>query len=253
MRYIDLTKLRPGDLIFTMDFHWKSFFIAGATASRLSHAVVVVYPDIWFETDGRGSGYRVYANPRAFYDVNHKETFVVPVTNLRFKARRLTSAQPNPHDIITAIRRGICLQYPLRVEFLPLAPGFRSFPAFTDRIVELGRIRAGRTASPHCSQLVLSTMQAALPMVAALTHDNHISPGRLYRRVKPHTTDVTSDVLLESPLPLNDDATLAKKFSSLAKVTERLADFQYPTQHQSQPQRLWRGTGCCAVNPGKST
>jgi hypothetical protein len=240
-RAINLTKLRPGDFIFTLNNHWKSFGIAAGTFGCFSHAIVVVYPDVWFETDSRGSGYRVIQNTHAFHE-NGVRAFVAPVTNLQFKVRRLNGVTPNPHDILDALRDSIALDYPHPIEMLPVLLGFRSFPTFTSRLVNGVRRRIGRMQTPYCSQLVLQTMQKLVPQVATLTHQHHITPAQLYRQLRPHTSDVTPETLHSRPVP-SDDPKLLKLFSNLTAVTQALADFQYPhneAQWRDAMERLLR-------------
>lgn len=248
---LDLTKLRPGDFIFTLGCHWRSLGIAAATGGLFSHTIVVVYPDVWFETDGRGSGYRVLRQVRAFRD-SQGEAFVVPVANLKLRVRRLKSKQPHPHDILTAIRDTIALEYPHPIEFLPLLIGFRCCPAATSNIVKIVRRWRGRRQTPYCSQLILKTMKSFIPDVVALTQEYHISPVQLYRRLGKHTNDITRDVLWSDQLPTNDDRLLLTKFRSLTEVTERLADYQYPHNKEQWDQAIQRlfQRNCLVCNPG---
>lgn len=59
-RYLALDNLRPGDILLTAEPTWTSAAIRLATFSRVSHAVLVLHPLIWFESVRRGGvGYRV--------------------------------------------------------------------------------------------------------------------------------------------------------------------------------------------------
>ena len=109
MQFVDLTKLRPGDIIFTTAFHYKSFGICAIMFGRFSHALVVVYPDVWWETDGRGAGYRVLEKPRAFSGRSGKPAFVVPFRYAAFRIIRL-HMPPTANSLLASTGPNICLE-----------------------------------------------------------------------------------------------------------------------------------------------
>lgn len=250
MRLVDLTKLRPGDIIFTTALHYQSFGICALTFGRFSHALVVVYPDVWWETDGRGAGYRVIENPRAFMEPAGKPIFVAAFRYASFRVIRLANP-PSLNALLGSIGPNICLEYPSTIEFLPLAIGFRRFPQWTAAVVRKRSARSGRPPGMYCSQLVLRTLQGILAPVAALPPTDHITPSRLFSLLERHGTDVTGAVLYRKHVPQHSDPVLAKKFSHLTRVARRLADFQYPhskSEWSAAIERLFQRLGI-SYNP----
>ena len=60
-RYLNLSLLHPGDVILTFPAGllyetWESFCIRMAIGGRYSHAILVLQPTIWYESEDQGVG-----------------------------------------------------------------------------------------------------------------------------------------------------------------------------------------------------
>ncbi len=197
------------------------------TMSMFSHAMLVVYPDVWFETDGAGSGFKRIENVKAYGQLTGGCTIIADLPYLKFDVLRLPNP-PTSSQILTSISKHIAFRYPELFEFLPLMIGLRSFPRLAERLVgELLKKRPFGTGS-YCSQLVFKILDETIGLPFGLPN-GHISPGSLRRSLyrRPSITSVNCKVKNTLSLGTRNDQ-LEFKYANLLKVTGKLQGFQYP-------------------------
>jgi thiamine pyrophosphokinase len=102
MPAIDLCKLRPGDVIFTSEPTSTSLFICGITGGRFSHAIIVLYPDVWFQTDGAGAGFLLIHDVHPVTTPTEQLKILAQVPGWQFSVLR-PNASPLPQAILKAI------------------------------------------------------------------------------------------------------------------------------------------------------
>ena len=238
-RSVDLCRLRPGDVIFTLYPAASSFGTALLTRSLFSHAMIVLYPDIWFETDGAGSGFKVIEDVRAYTGDDGSCSIIADLPYIKFDVFRLPTAPP-PDRILSSVARHIARRYPEPLEFLPLLVGLNRFPRFAERLVQkLGSHRAQETGS-YCSQLVFKILDETVGL-NTYRYNGHISPGRLRKSLIRRDGVTAIDVPTHASSATGGrDEVLEHKYSRLALVTNKLASFQYPHDRASQQAALKR-------------
>jgi len=228
---IDLCKLRPGDVIFSRDPTWVSRAIAVATGAPYSHAMIVVYPDVWFETDGAGSGFRIIEDAEYFEIKKDTYAILADLPCLKLDVLRPV-VNPSPVRVLSAIRERIALRYPGLIEFLPLVFFLQPFPKFSRGLV--------RSLSPksddvggYCSQMI-SQILRDLYGVSVGGPDDHISPGTLRRRlIKAGAVTRVSSIASEPADTWTECKQLAMIYRDLTKVTRKLMAYQYPHREGS--------------------
>jgi hypothetical protein len=144
---------------------------------------------------------------------------------------------PSPIDVLTSAETHIALRYPGWPEFIPLFLPLQPFPGFSRRLVRLFTPKSADVGG-YCSQMV-SQMLRALYGVSVGTLDDHVSPGRLRRRLLK-TADVTAvNCFAPSCVETWEKSDkLAKIYDDLSAVTSKLKAYQYPHNRDSFVQAL---------------
>jgi hypothetical protein len=231
MLRIDLCKLRPGDVIFSRAPAWTSRFIALATASPYSHAMIVVYPDVWFETDGAGSGFKIIDNIKSF-DKNDGKYAIVFESSYK-KIDILRPAKSIKSDkILEEIKNHIALTYPNIIQFLPLFFPLRYFPNFSGRLVSCFSAQS-KNGGGYCSQMVSQILRNLYGISLGGQHD-HISPGMLRRQLLRSCSATSVDCFKrEIPEAWKPSDKLDGIYRNLLTVTSKLKAYQYPHDRAS--------------------
>lgn len=236
---IDLTKLRPGDIIFSLYPASSSLAIAAMTTSLFSHAMLVLYPDLWFETDGAGSGFKQIENVKAYGGLTGPPTIVADLPYINFDVLRLPNP-PSPSQLLTSIKRHIAFRYPEPLEFLPLVVGLRSFPRLAEKLVSTLRRGKSYQTGSYCSQLVFKVLDETTVLPTFRTN-GHISPGSLRRALCQQYSVARVDCRVTTTSSLGARNTQAEHgYSNLLKVTGKLRSYQYPHNRRSFDEALAR-------------
>lgn len=234
---IDITKLRPGDVIFSLYPAPSSLAISALTMSMFSHAMLVVYPDVWFETDGAGSGFKRIENVKAYGNLTGHCEIIAELPYLKFDVLRLDNP-PTTAQILASISNHIAFRYPELVEFLPLMIGLRRFPRLAEKLVgKLVKERPFDTGS-YCSQLVFKILEETIKLPIN-SSNGHISPGSLRRTLYKENFITTVNCKVKNTPPVaKRNQKLEHNYENLLKVTGKLKAFQYPHNRQSFDEAL---------------
>jgi hypothetical protein len=224
---IDLTKLRPGDVIFSLYPASSSLAIAAMTSSLFSHAMLVLYPDVWFETDGAGSGFKRIENVQAYGGLTGPKAIVADLPYINFDILRLPKP-PSSSKILGSIRNHIAFRYPEPPEFLPLMVALRSYPRLAEKLVSaITKERPYQTGS-YCSQLVFKVLDETIGLSTFRT-SGHISPGSLRRTLYRQHSVSRVDCRVKNASSLGArNSQLEHRYLNLLKVTVKLRSYQYP-------------------------
>ena len=229
--FIDLCKLRPGDIVFSRAPARISRFIAFATGSVYSHAMIVVYPDVWFETDGAGSGFKSI-DEIACFDTMTGRYSIISDLNYRTIEILRPKLSINSDQILKEIQNHIALTYPNLIQFLPLFLPLRPFPNFAKRLVSF-LSKSSENRGGYCSQMI-SQILRNLYGISVGGQDDHISPGMLRRRLLKSacatTVDCFEDHIPDSWMPYEK---FDKIYGNLLTVTSKLRAYQYPQDKDS--------------------
>jgi hypothetical protein len=228
---LDLCKLRPGDVIFSREPAWLSRSISLLTLSAYSHAMIAVYPDIWFETSGAGSGFKLIENVNCFEVKTGKYAVLADLPYVKLDVLRLATPLL-PSQILDSIHRHIALRYPSLIEFIPLFFLLRPFPALSRRLVSLLSGKSADVGS-YCSQMI-SQMLRDLYGASVGGPDDHISPGTLRKRLlKSGTATKVSCFSAEPHDNWTKSDQLENIYRNLLAVTSRLRAYQCPHNRDS--------------------
>ena len=227
---IDLCKLRPGDVIFSREPTWLSRSIRLLTLAPCSHAMIVLYPDVWFETTGAGAGFKLIEKVECYEVGTNKYAIVTDLAGMSLEVWR-PKTPPPPSQILSAIQEHITLRYPNFLQFVPLIIILRPFPRVARALV---RIFSGETedVGGYCSQLV-SRMLKQLYGIAVGGPDDHISPGMLRKRLLKCGASKVNCLASEALQQQKKSERLAEIYASLLRVTAKLRGYQYPHDRAS--------------------
>lgn len=236
MAHIDLCKLRPGDIVFSRAPNYISRLIACLTWSKYSHAMIVVYPDVWFETDGAGSGFKLIEDVQCFTtQIGH----CAIVAHLQYV--KMDVLRPNKSvtasNILQVIQHHIALKYPSPFQFIPLLLPLQCFPRAAKWLMYF-LSRGKSDAGGYCSQMI-SQILRGLYGLSVGGRDDHISPGMLRRRLlkSGSATNVDCSVVLSANSQgWAESISLQKSYAFLLTVTSKLREYQYPHDKVS----IWR-------------
>ena len=219
------------------------------TAGCFSHVAIVIYPDLWFETNGSGSGFT------SFHDL--KETCISGTTHIvsqyppntsdrhgSVTVRRLRNTTPSVANILKAITPNIALEYPCLKYFLPLIAVVGETP-LVRYIIENHRRQTGAPQTPYCSQLVFRILRSLYP-INSRRQDDHISPNRLYRILTNDTTQIHT-ILAADGIKLHE--LHPKTLSSINTVQNLFSDFQRPHNEEAWNNNLIRIAGRNSIPP----
>lgn len=228
---IDLCKLRPGDVIFSREPTCVSRVLMAATCALYSHVMIVLYPDLWFETDGAGSGFKLIETVECFETTEGKYAIHAELSRMNVDVLRPV-ASVSPRKILDSIRPNIALRYPNIVQFIPLLFFLWPFPKFSTGLVRRLASKP-EDAGGYCSQMVCMMLREIYG-VSVGGPDDHISPGTLRRRLLK--SGETTRVKCIAPTPAEswrDSPKLQSIYSNLIKVTSKLRAYQYPHRRES--------------------
>lgn len=217
---LDLSLLRPGDLVFTREPSKTSRLIRFLTCGSYSHAAIIIYPDIWYETDGAGSGFRFFTERQETQLDGETHVVVNPrpgaMTVLRVRGKETT-----PLELLSAIKPSIALPYPPLIDMLPIC---RFLPKkMTMFIARTYHNIVGDNQTPYCSQLIFRIICDVYGLNFKLDYD-HISPRQLHSLVQDLCDVVTTNRHIES----NRLTTLGSMNNSLNTVINHLSQYQTP-------------------------
>lgn len=231
MERIDLCKLRPGDVIFSRAPACVSRSIALVTGSAYSHAMIVVYPDIWFETDGAGSGFKLIEHVTCFEVRAGNYAILADLPYVRMDILRPATSVSSSR-ILASVQSHIALRYPDMIQFIPLFLPLRPFPKFSRGLVSL-LSRKSEDVGGYCSQMVSQILRDLFGLSVG-GQDDHISPGMLRRRLLRScgATRVGCSVV-EIPDDWKRSSQLAGIYDNLLRVTSKLKAYQYPHNRAS--------------------
>jgi hypothetical protein len=236
---IDLTRLRPGDVIFSLYPASSSLAIAAITASLFSHVMLVLYPDVWFETDGAGSGFKLIENVKAYGSLIGPCTIAVDMPYIKFDVLRFSDPL-SPSQLLASINKHIAFRYPDWVEFLPLMIGLSSYPHVAERMVSAFTKERRYPTGSYCSQLVFKVLDETIGL-PEFRSNGHISPGSLRRALYRKQLAERVDCRVQTASSLGDrNDQLEHKYSNLLKVTGKLRSYQYPHDSRSFDEALAR-------------
>lgn len=233
---IDLTRLRPGDVIFSLYPAASSRAIAAMTGSSFSHAMLVLYPDVWFETDGAGSGFKQIENIKAYGDYPRPYEIIAELPYVKFDVLRLPNP-PSLPQLLGSINEHIAFRYPSWAEFLPLMVGFNYFPRQAEALVRAITKNRSYTTGSYCSQLVFKVLDDPIGLPAS-RKDGHISPGSLRRALYRIPSVKKVDCSVQTASIRQHNAQLERQYLNLLKVTGKLRSYQYPHDRKSQEAAL---------------
>ncbi len=233
---IDLCKLRPGDIVFSRAPARISRIIAFATGSAYSHAMIVVYPDVWFETDGAGSGFKIIEDVKCFDTMTGGHSIISDLNYTKIEILRPKSAI-TPNQILGELQNHIALTYPNFIQFLPLFLPIQPFPNFAKRLVSF-LSKSSENGGGYCSQMI-SQILRNLYGISVGGQDDHISPGMLRRRLLESACASSIDCFkYHIPETWMQSDGLDKIYRSLLKVTSKLRAYQYPHDRASFEEAL---------------
>jgi hypothetical protein len=231
MTRIDLCKLRPGDLIFTRLPAWRSRGIALGTWSLYSHAMIVVYPDVWFETDGAGSGFKLIEDVSCFEIQTDSYAILADLPYKKLSVVRVGGSAPSPDRVLEVVRDHIALAYPGWVEFIPLFLPLRPFPRIRHWLMASLSRQSEEEFGGYCSQMV-SQMLRDLYGSTVGSQDDHVSPGTLRRRILKSGAEEV-DCFRTDNFSWKRSDRLKHVYDNLLKVTKKLKGYQYPRDRDS--------------------
>jgi hypothetical protein len=193
--------------------------------------MIVLYPDVWFETTGVGSGFKLIESVDCCKIASGKYSVVAQPAFSRFEVLRLT--QPlSPNQILKSIEGHIALKYPGLVEFIPLFILFRPFPRFSSWLVKLLSHEDGDVGG-YCSQIISEILSDIYGGHAGKCA-NHVSPGG-YRARLLSRSDTISIVHVGAYPRANwvQSPQLRRIYSNLLAVTSKLKAYQYPHNREA--------------------